>query len=393
MASIGNNQQNEFLEACKAAMDTGGFKQAVFGFDGRGKNRERARFELVSGVKKSLVRYTNSKTGAEKLSDFSPELVYMTMRSSDISPFQSATLFAEDFDLHYSENRKKEPRLYKSKATMRGKTQEHNRQKKYVLAKDRPYLHGLGIASDNGEIHKTQYGKFRQIANFVEIMDRSIGHFVERVDAPITLLDLGCGKGYLTFAAYDYIRARAKHEPQAAGIDIKTNVIDLCNQLAKDISFTGLEFRNARIEPERTEPLDILIALHACDTATDDALALGVRSGMKYFFCAPCCQAQIAAQSARSDPALELINQFPLMQRRQADIVTDVCRALLLNAVGYEVTFLEFTSLEHTSKNIMLSGRVNPSIDRKKAYSDYEALKISFGFAHHALEDNLRDLL
>lgn len=390
---MSNPEQNEFLEACRQSLSDGTFRQAVFGFEGKGKGKARARFERIEGVKKSLVHYTNSRTNTERQSELIPDLVYMSMRSGDIVPFQSATLYTDAYDLHYAENRKREPRVYKSKATMKGQVREHNKPKNYVLSKDRPYLRQLGVTTQTGEIVAKHYGKFRQIANFVEIMDRSIGDYVAAAEAPISMLDLGCGKGYLTFAAYDYIRSRAKAEPQALGVDLKANVIDLCNRIARDLAFMGLNFRNARIEPDSTEALDILIALHACDTATDDALALGVRSGMKFFFCAPCCQAEIAAQTEESNRPFTLINRFPLMKRRQADIVTDVCRALLLNAAGYETTFLEFTALEHTSKNVMLNGRASNTINRKQAYADYLDLKESYGFRHHALEENLRGLL
>ncbi|MCC2097029.1 MAG: SAM-dependent methyltransferase [Hyphomicrobiales bacterium] len=392
-----NAQQNEFLEACRLALTDGSFLQAVFGLDSKdkskGKDKARARFERIAGGRKTLVHYTNSRTDTDQQSELIPDLVYMTMRSGDITPFRSATLFTEGFDLHYAENRKREARVYKSKASMKGQVREHNKPKNYVLGRDRPYLRELGVTNRAGEVLAKHYGKFRQIANFVEIIDRTVGDFVAAAEAPVSILDLGCGKGYLTFATYDYIRSRAKVEPQALGVDIKTNVIDLCNRIAKELDFTGLTFRNARIEPDRSEALDILIALHACDTATDDALALGVRSGMKFLFCAPCCQAEIAAQTGQPDKAFGLINQFPLMKRRQADIVTDVCRALLLNAAGYETTFLEFTALEHTSKNVMLTGRLSGSVDRKKAYADYLTLKAGYGFTRHALEENLRDRL
>ena len=276
---------------------------------------------------------------------------------------------------------------------MKGEIQEHNKRKNYVLREDRPYLKGLGVANHDGKIVKKHYAKFRQIANFVEIIDRDISTFVAGAEKPISILDLGCGKGYLTFATYDYVRSRSKEEPVGVGIDIKPNVIDLCNALSNELNFSGLEFRNARIKQNRLESLDILIALHACDTATDDALALGARSGMKYFFCAPCCQAEIAQQTEASASAFDLVNTYPLMKRRQADIITDVCRALLLNALGYEVKFLEFTALEHTSKNLMLAGKLNPDVDRKAALAQYLELKKDYGFARHSLEENIRDLL
>lgn len=388
-----NKEQNAFLDGCRAALQTGALKQAVLGYRGTGRDRARLKLETVAGERKLLVRVSDNRSGKDAVSQIGPEAAAAALDPAGLTPFQSGILCTQDFDLHYAENRKREPRLYKSKASMKGAVQSHNKQKNYVLAKDRPYLQSLGIANASGAINASQYPKFRQIANFVEIIDRSIGSFVESADAPITLLDLGCGKGYLTFAAYDYIASRAKFAPAVTGVDIKFDVIALCNTLARELGFKTLSFQSARIGEDRSGSIDILVALHACDTATDDALALGVRSGMKYFFCAPCCQAQIAAQIKDTGPAFSPITQFPLMKRRQADVITDVCRALLLNALGYDVTFLEFTALEHTPKNIMLAGRINPDIDRRTALHEYRTLKQEFGFAHHALEDNIRDLL
>ena len=384
-------EQTEFIKACEQALLSNTVKRVVFSSSDKDKKKKKSRFDLILGEKKQLVRASNG--GTDSQSELNINTLISTFASPEISPFQSATLYTEDFDFHYAENRKGEPRLYKSKASMKGRVQEHNKRKNYVLREDRPYLKGLGMTNRDGKIVKKHYAKFRQIANFVEIIDRDISAFVESADVPISILDLGCGKGYLTFATYDYVRTRSKAEPAGVGIDIKPNVIDLCNALSNELNFTGLKFRNSRIEQDKLDPLDILIALHACDTATDDALALGARSGMKYFFCAPCCQAEIAQQTEASAPAFDLVNTYPLMKRRQADIITDVCRALLLNALGYEVKFLEFTALEHTSKNLMLAGKLNDSVDHKAAYARYQQLKNDYGFKRHSLEENVRDLL
>lgn len=389
-------EQQEFLDACRSALGEGSFKRIVFGRKGSGSEpKYRATFDLVVGGKKRFVDFADG-SGDPQRSELDVETLVASMGKAPIHPFQTAVLHTDKSDLHYAENRKGEPRVYRSKATMKGVAQDHNRAKNYVLDKRRLYLKGLGVTSGKGEVIKKQYGKFRQIANFVEIIDRDIGDFVSQADRPISMLDLGCGKGYLTFAAYDYLRSRARHEPDAVGIDIKTNVIDLCNQISDDLGFDGLNFLNARIEPDKPRKIDILIALHACDTATDDALALGLRSNMEYFFCAPCCQAQIAAQIAERGPKegndFDLITQFPLMRRREADIITDVSRALLLQSFGYEVKFLEFTPLEHTLKNVMLAGKRNPNVDREKAFAEYQQLKAASGFAVHALEENTRDL-
>jgi len=388
-----NPQQIEFLNACKAALKSGTFKRATFSARGKGDDKFRAKYQMILGEKKQLVRYSDNRNTDERTGELDAEALYREMSGPEISPFRAATLSTQDHDLHYSENRKRQPRLYKSKPSLKDKVQHHNRRKNYVLDPSRPYLKGLGITGDSGTVLKKRYAKFRQIANFVEIIDRDIAAFVESADHPISLLDLGCGKGYLTFATYDYIRSRAKVEPQATGIDIKQDVIDLCNTLANDLNFNGLEFQKTRIKQSHSQKVDILIALHACDTATDDALALGLRSNMQYFFCAPCCQAEIAAQITQIDSPFELVNQYPLMKRRQADIITDTCRALLMSALGFEVKFLEFTALEHTSKNIMLAGKRSNGVDRQKAYNDYLHLKKASGFQHHSLEESVKDLL
>ncbi len=390
---MNNPEQAQFLEDCRAALASGSFKRAVFSSRGKGDNKFKAKFELVVGGRRQFVCYSDNRTSKEETSELDTEALYLKMAGPEISPFRAATLCTEEYDLHYSENRKQEPRLYKSRASMKGQVKTHNKPKNYVLREDRPYLRGLGVTNDAGKVNKKHYGKFRQIANFVEIIDRDMRDFVDSAESPVTLLDLGCGKGYLTFAAYDYLRSRAGQEPQALGIDLKANVIDLCNEISQSLGFDGLQFKNARIHKDGSGDLDVLIALHACDTATDDALALGLRSNMKYFFCAPCCQAEIAAQMGEARNGFDLINAFPLMRRRQADIVTDVCRALLLTALGYEVKFLEFTALEHTSKNVMLAGKVSASVDRRQAWTDYLTLKRQYGFKRHSLEENVRDLL
>ncbi|NKB53836.1 MAG: methyltransferase [Rhizobiaceae bacterium] len=393
-----NPEQSQFLEACQASLKDGTFKRVVLSrkTSEAGGGKYRASFDLVVGGKKRFVDFSDTIVSEPQRSALDVDALLAQMEQAPIFPFQSAVLFTESHDFHYAENRKGHPRVYRAKASMKGVSQDHNRAKNYVLNAKRPYLKGLGVTSDKGEVIKKQYGKFRQIANFVEIIDRDIGDHVAGSDGPISMLDLGCGKGYLTFAAYDYLRSRAKTEPRATGIDIKKNVIDLCNSLSDRLGFDGLTFQNDRIEQDKPVDLDILIALHACDTATDDALALGLRSNMQFFFCAPCCQAQIAAQilakGTDSGSDFDLISQFPLMRRREADVVTDVARALLLQSFGYAVKFLEFTPLEHTLKNVMLAGRRDDSVDRDKALAEYRQLKKAVGFEVHALEENTRDL-
>ena len=393
MGSMSNDKKEEFVQACKIALEDGSFKRVTFTGSAKGQDKLRCKFELVLGGKSRFLEFSDNRSNETQRLAYHFDELADELGRSDISAFRAALLSTQEFDFHYAENRKKEARVYKAKPTMRDAVQSHNRAKHYVLDQKRPYLKSLGITSPKGEVIKKSYGKFRQIANFVEIIDRDIGEFVANTERPISLLDLGCGKGYLTFAAFDYLLSKAQKRPEGLGVDIKPNVINQCNALAQKIGFDGLKFKNARIHKDQNDDVDILIALHACDTATDDALALGLRSNMNYFFCAPCCQAEIARQLSDDDSDFGIVNSFPLMRRRQADIITDVCRALLLQAFGYDVKFLEFTPMEHTSKNVMLAGKRNDRVDRQKAYHEYLALKKSTGFDRHQLEDNLQDLI
>lgn len=388
-----NQEQQSFLDTVQSSLNESTFKRVTFSARGKGADKFKASFDLILGGKKRLIRHASSHLPVDVTTDLDTAALIEQFKSAPIAGFRSATLFTDTKDFHYVENRKGEPRFYSAKATMRDVVQTHNKPKQYVLSEKRPYLRGLGVTDRSGHIVKKYHPKFRQIANFVEIIDRDIGDFVEQADHPISILDLGCGKGYLTFATYDYVASRAKHQPVGQGIDIKENVIDICNEIAQGVGFDGLKFINARINKNQPKDVDILIALHACDTATDDALALGVRANMKYLFCAPCCQAEISRQIGDAGTAFDTINQFPLMKRREADLITDTARALMLTALGYEVKFLEFTPLEHTAKNIMLAGKKSDNVDRAKAWNEYQALKKASGFETHSLEKNLSDLL
>ncbi|MEM9733598.1 MAG: SAM-dependent methyltransferase [Pseudomonadota bacterium] len=387
-----NEEQSTFLERCREALTDGSFRRVVLS---HGKNKQKVKhtFSAVQGEKHTLIKAATPK--GESLDRLEVNGLMDLLQS--LAPFSSGTLNTARKDWLYAENRKGVASLTMGKATMGGPLETHNRERNYVLQQDRPYLARLGVSDGKGRVTRKYHAKFRQIAAFVEIIQRDMADFVRGAERPVSLLDLGCGKGYLTFAAYDWLRENTRHEPAAEGVDLKKDVIAHCNRIADDLGFEGLNFTAARIDPDQNRNLDVLIALHACDTATDDALALGAKSQMEFFFCAPCCQAQIAAQildrGIDADRPFDTISQFPLMRRRQADLITDTARALLMGALGYDVKFMEFTPLEHTAKNILLVGKKSGGVDRAKAWAQYQRLKAEAGFKHHALEENLVGLL
>jgi SAM-dependent methyltransferase len=217
-----------------------------------------------------------------------------------------------------------------------------------------PFLTALGVTNAEGVARPGMADKLRQIERFVEVL----GHLVADSplkDAPeVRAADLGAGKGYLTFAAYEFFRSRGV-KARITGVEARKELVALTSQVARNVGFDGLEFVTgtiAEFAPE--EPLDLLIALHACDTATDDAIALGIRSGAALIVTAPCCHREVRPQIV-APAVLEPMLRHGILAAREAELVTDALRALLLEIHGYKAGVFEFISPEHTDKNLMIA--------------------------------------
>ncbi len=304
--------------------------------------------------------------------------------------FLSATLFATTGDMTISYNKRKDAHITRSKpafAVTAGN--KHNRAKQYVVEPSRPYLHHLGIMLDDGRVKPSMYPKFKQICHFVEIVDDLVRGSELSAAASVTAIDIGSGKGYLTFALYDYLTAHLKKSCRLRGIERRPDLVHFCNGLSAQLKLTGLSFEAADADQTSVAPVDLLIALHACDTATDDAIAHGIAANAALVITAPCCQHEIAPQLTKSAEGLRGLTKFGLLKQRQADLVTDAARCLLLEASGYKVKVIEFVSTEHTAKNLMIAGIRSVDADRAGARRQYEALKALAGFSTHHLETRL----
>lgn len=228
----------------------------------------------------------------------------------------------------------------------------HDRPKTHAIAANAPWLRALGVTNDRGRPREGMADKFRQIQKFAELLT----HLLAEADFPSTnsalrILDAGSGKGYLTFALADLLRDRA----QITGIEARPELVDFCNRTARENHFNNLTFTAGQIADRKIEnPLDVLIALHACDTATDDALAHGLAAGAQLLVVAPCCQKELRRQLT-APPVLADALQHGIFQERQAEFVTDALRAQLLEWAGYRTKVFEFISTEHTAKNLMIA--------------------------------------
>jgi hypothetical protein len=307
------------------------------------------------------------------------------------SHYLSANLFTTVADLGLLYNKRGQSTLLRSKPTTQIKPSvDHNRKKNHVVEVGKDFLVQLDVTSPSGQLKPTMASKFKQINRFIEIVDELVRESTLSEQPKIRVVDIGSGKGYLTFALYDFFSSKRHKEISVVGIECRPELVALCNQISQRLAFKQLQFQAGQANQVDLGDVDIMIALHACDTATDDAIFRGIEAKSSIIICAPCCQHEIAPQLPKDNESLIGIYRFGLLKQRQADLVTDACRALLLESVGYRVKVIEFISTEHTNKNLMIAAVRDAKVNRSAAAAQYHRLKSLFDFQEHELERLLR---
>jgi cyclopropane fatty-acyl-phospholipid synthase-like methyltransferase len=262
----------------------------------------------------------------------------------------------------------------------------HDRSKNRLLNPTAPWLHLLGITNAKGDVLAAHQDKWRQINKYLETIESLLRDSPLQTGAHIA--DMGSGKGYLTFALYDFLQNHLNLEPHITGIELRPALVDFCNKTAQQVGFQNLQFIAQDIAEYQPESLDMLIALHACDTATDLALAAGIRQKARILVVAPCCHKQIRREMQTQNELAPLL-RHGILEERQAELVTDGIRALLLEAEGYQTKVFEFISTEHTAKNVMITATKDHrrlQQRRTEALAQVAALKTGFGIKQHWLE-------
>lgn len=229
----------------------------------------------------------------------------------------------------------------------------HNRTKHYILEEGKPvdFLVGLGVQTPDGRVTRARFDKFRQINRYLEFIEDVIDELPK--DRTIRIIDFGCGKSYLTFAMYYYLHELQHRDIQVTGLDLKTDVIKHCNELAEKLGYDRLKFERGDISTyEGTDVADMVVTLHACDLATDYALDKAVKWGARVILAVPCCQHELNRQ-IKCDP-LKPVLKYGIIKERVAALLTDALRANLLEQQGYETQILEFIDMEHTPKNLLI---------------------------------------
>ena len=256
---------------------------------------------------------------------------------------------------------KKGEALVHRESTEREQELAHDRSKSRLLDPSDPYLIAIGISDSQGNLKASKSDKYKQVEEFLRLLTPTLtsaikaGHIAQPSDAkPLTIVDLGCGHAYLTFAAHQYLRSQGM-AVKVIGIDVRTAARDRNNEIAQQLGISSsIEFRAEEIADTTLASADIAIALHACDTATDDAIAWAINSDAKLVLIAPCCHHDIQAQMHEAPEPWSIITRNGIMKERLGDLLTDGLRMQIMKLRGYRVEAIEFIGGEHTPRNLMI---------------------------------------
>lgn len=314
--------------------------------------------------------------------------------------FRIGTLFTIDEEVIIEHDKKGVIRL--RRRTL-GKKLEvstaHDKEKKRIIKpSNNPYLHALKITDADGNVFKNAQDKYKQINQYIEILSSLIKELPEGKIKNV--VDMGSGKGYLTFALYDYLHQQLNLKAKVTGVEFRADLVTLCNDIAKQANFAQLNFVEGSIQDYNVDEINLLIALHACDTATDDAIFKGIKAGAELIVVAPCCHKQIRREiekhKVKND--VSFLTKYGIFLERQAEMVTDGIRALILEYYGYKTKVFEFISDAHTPKNVLVVGvkRSQRSEVRSPKSEEQEVIlqkiretKAYFGIDYHHLEQLL----
>lgn len=345
-----------------------------------------------------MYQFTYRYERRDETKNFDAMQTMVQMRSLVPEVFQNVVLFTLSEDVTLLVSKKGKPTLICKKINERREADlSHDHEKQRLVDPVNPWWHLLGLATRDGKVMADMQHKFKQICKYVEIVDGVMRQ--TKFNKEIHIADMGAGKGYLTFALYEYLTTHYDKKIVMEGVEIRkdlvmkiNDIINTCRDIAgedkKNTVFTqdsSIKFVEGSIENYRPQNLDVLIALHACDTATDDAILKGIRNNAKLIICAPCCHKQVRGEMEKSGKT-DAITRYGIFLERQAVMITDTIRALVLEYCGYKTQVMEFIEIDNTPKNVLLVGRKsNKPVDKESVAAKIRALMERYGVNEHYL--------
>jgi SAM-dependent methyltransferase len=351
-------------------------------------------------VEKIIVRPVDLKTGRNLQFTFcepqrathrnlAPDEATREVDALIASRFRRGHLFTTDFDFTVKVKASGKVRAHRfPPSKQKEPSTDHNRQKQYLIPDGTPcpFLEAIGVMTAEGNVRKQKYDKFRQINRYLEFVEDVYESFPRT--GPIRVVDFGCGKSYLTFALHHLLNRVHGRKVDIVGLDLKTEVVEHCSEIARKLNCDGLRFEPGdMVGYSPLESVDLSVSLHACDTATDVALARAVEWDAKVIFAVPCCHHEVA--SKLSTEFLSPIMRRGILKERFAEILTDSVRADLLEGCGYRTQVLEFISLEHTPKNILIRAIRDSAAKSRCIPESVKSVRETFGLEACELESLL----
>lgn len=379
------NELNTFLEKLTQSLEVNNFvkitlSKPAFKSDGLLNIYVR----LVEIKEEAMLSFTYHYQTNDQVKNYTLEEAQQTLTALLNTKFKIAILFTleEDFTLQFS--KKGKASIKTTRPSFEHKPPASHDQPKVRRAQLGKYLSILGVMDEQGSVIPKMADKFKQINKYLEIIENQLKQV--ELKGTINIVDMGSGKGYLTFALYDYLVNQKKIDAHIVGIELREELVDFCNKSAQQCGFENLHFKSQTIQEFNAKNIDVLIALHACDTATDDAINKGMGAGARLIITAPCCHKQIRQQVKGKEQQSPLL-KYGIFKERQFEMVTDTIRALIMEKNRYATQIFEFISNEHTRKNIMLIGvKSNKKPDIESVDKKITDLKNTFGIEQHYLE-------
>ena len=302
--------------------------------------------------------------------------------------FQNVSLFTLTEDVTLLVSKKGKPTLMCKKINEKREADlSHDHEKQRLIDPTNPWWHLLGLTTRDGKVMADMQHKFKQICKYVEIVDGVMRQ--TKFDDEIHIADMGAGKGYLTFALYEYLTKNYDKKIVMEGVEIRKDLVLKINDIIEKCNLKNFKFIENSIEDYKPSNLDVLIALHACDTATDDAILKGIRNNAKLIICAPCCHKQIRREMEKSGKT-DAMTKYGIFLERQAVMITDAVRALVLEYCGYKTQVMEFIEYNNTPKNVLLVGRKSDkAVDKERVAAEIKNLLDQYGIEEHYLWKNL----
>jgi methylase of polypeptide subunit release factors len=335
--------------------------------------------------------YTHATRDITK--NLEPAEALIALRRLLAEQFDNAHLFTDHEEVQLLTSKKGRQTLLRHAAAREANARPaHDREKHRYIDLNQPFLTALAVTNEQHQLVPAMARKWKQINKFVEVLDHALSGTALKQAASIDVVDFGSGKGYLTFATHHHLRHTLGLPARVAGVELRQDMVALCNGVVQRLALEGLRFEQGDVRSVVPPTIDIMIALHACDTATDHAIHTGLRAGAAIIMCSPCCHKELRPQLMSPHP-LRPILKHGVHLGQQAEMLTDSLRALLLEACGYDTQVFEFVALEHTNKNKMILAVKRPhasAVDAAAVWRQIDDLKAFYGVRDQCLEALLR---